>query len=312
MVDASFAMAMAAATPGPLGGGCWALRYCVDYPAFSGSILRCNAGPELLSGDTHCRHISWMARGHLYYGRGNSCRVVLVRAPDQMLLPVIWGIVGTVNIGVIIGLQTLARQLAEANDRQRLLFQELQHRVANTLQSTVGTLERIKRTITSNPTESANLLNQAIERMFVSADIHRRLHDPTLFDSGLEPILREVAAALIDQETVIVNWKIERIALSLDQMSILAMLVLEIANNAAKHVFQPNLGSYFEVELKALPGRRVMLKVSDNGPGVEDSVGKQGLGVEILEGLTDQINGTLTIAHDHGTTVRVDFPAISA
>jgi two-component system, sensor histidine kinase PdtaS len=98
----------------------------------------------------------------------------------------------------------------------------------------------------------------------------------------------------------------------MDQMSILAMLVLEIANNAAKHVFQPNLGSYFEVELKALPGRRVMLKVSDNGPGVEDSVGKQGLGMEILEGLTDQINGTLTIAHDHGTTVRVDFPAISA
>jgi two-component sensor histidine kinase len=70
--------------------------------------------------------------------------------------------------------------------------------------------------------------------------------------------------------------------------------------------------SYFEVELKALPGRRVMLKVSDNGPGVENSVGKQGLGMEILEGLTDQINGTLTIAHDHGTTVRVDFPAISA
>ena len=36
--------------------------------------------------------------------------------PDQMLLPLMWGIVGTVNIGVIIGLQTLARQLAEAND----------------------------------------------------------------------------------------------------------------------------------------------------------------------------------------------------
>jgi hypothetical protein len=72
MVDASFAMAMAAATPGPLGGGCWALRYCVDYPAFGGSILRGNAGPKLLSGDTHRRHISWMARGHLYYGGGNS------------------------------------------------------------------------------------------------------------------------------------------------------------------------------------------------------------------------------------------------
>jgi two-component sensor histidine kinase len=78
------------------------------------------------------------------------------------------------------------------------------------------------------------------------------------------------------------------------------------------------------VELKALPGRRVMLKVSDDGPGIEDDAEKhpaapsisplavQGLGTQILKGLTDQINGTLTIAHDRGTTVRVDFPAVFA
>ena len=89
------------------------------------------------------------------------------------------------------------------------------------------------------------------------------------------------------------------------------MLVLEIANNAAKHVFQRNLGSHFAVELRALPGRRAKLKVSDDGPGVEEGNEEQGLGMEILKGLVHQINGTLTIAHDHGTIVRVDFPAIS-
>ena len=72
------------------------------------------------------------------------------------------GVVGASNIAIIVALQALAQQLDEANQRQKLLFQELQHRVANTLQSTVATLERIKRTITLNPAESANLLNQAI------------------------------------------------------------------------------------------------------------------------------------------------------
>jgi two-component sensor histidine kinase len=221
------------------------------------------------------------------------------------------GVVGATNIAIIIALKALTQQLAEANERQRLLFQELQHRVANTLQSTVATLERIRRTITLNATDSA-LLDQAIERMFVSAEIHRSLHDPTLFDSGLEPILREVVGMVIDRERVIVNWKIEKIDLSLDQMSVLAMLVMEIANNAAKHVFQRDLGSHFDVELLALSGRRVMLKVSDDGPGVEDSEENQGLGTQILKGLADQISGSLTIAHDHGTTVRVGFPAFSA
>ena len=232
--------------------------------------------------------------------------------PDQMLLPVMWAIVGSVNIAVIIGLQDLAQQLAEANERQRLLFQELQHRVSNTLQSTVGSLEKIKRTIALNPGESASLLNQAIERMFASAEIHRRLHDPFLFHSGLEPILREVVATVIDQETVIVNWKIEKIDLSLDQMSVLAMLVMEIANNSAKHVFRRNLGCHFEVELMALPGRRVMLKVRDDGPGIAGGDDKQGLGTQILKGLADQIYGTLVITLDQGTTVTVDFPAASA
>jgi hypothetical protein len=124
---------------------------------------------------------------------------------DQVLLPLMWSVGGTVTIYIIIGLQALARQLAEANERQRLLFQELQHRVANTLQSTAGSLERIKRTIALNPAEASHLLDQAIERMFVSAEIHRRLHDPTLFDRGIEPILREIVATVIDQEMVIVN-----------------------------------------------------------------------------------------------------------
>jgi two-component sensor histidine kinase len=233
------------------------------------------------------------------------------------------GVVGASNIAIIVALKALAQQLAEANERQRLLFQELQHRIANTLQSTVGTLERIKRTKSSNPAKSANLLNQAIERMFVSAEIHRRLHDPTLFDKGLEPILRDVVATVIDPETVTVNWRIEKIDLSLHQMSVLAMLVMEIANNSAKHVFQRDLGSHFDVELIALPGRRVMFQVSDDGPGIEDDDEKrpaeqdisplavQGLGTQILEGLADQIDGALTIAHDSGTTVRVEFPTVS-
>jgi two-component sensor histidine kinase len=185
-----------------------------------------------------------------------------------------WSIGGTVTIYIIIGLQALARQLAEANERQRLLFQELQHRVANTLQSTVGALERIKRTMALNPAEASHLLDQAIERMFVSAEIHRRLHDATLFDKGLEPILREIVATVIDQEMVIVNWKIESIDLSLNQMSVLAMLVMEIVNNSAKHVFERDCGSHFGVELIALPARRVMLKISDDGPDVEGAEDK--------------------------------------
>jgi two-component sensor histidine kinase len=39
---------------------------------------------------------------------------------------------------------------------------------------------------------------------------------------------------------------------------------------------------------------------------------QHGLGTQILKGFADQIHGTLAITLDHGTTVTVDFPTVSA
>src|SRR5208283_3532113 len=96
------------------------------------------------------------------------------------------------------------------------------------------------------------MLDGAILRMSASADMHRRLHDPTLFSKGLASMLREVVATVIDRSSVSLNLNVEELDLSLDQKSIIAMLVIEVANNSAKHVFQRNLGSRFEVSLRAL------------------------------------------------------------
>ena len=234
--------------------------------------------------------------------------------PGMLLLPVGWAFVGALNIAIIIALKALAEQLAEANERQRLLFQELQHRVANTLQATVGQLERVRRTIGSRPAEAANMLEEAIGRMFASAEMHRHLHDPAVFNNGLESMLREVVATVIDQASVTVNLKVEELDLSLDQKSVIAMLVMEAANNSAKHVFQRNLGSRFEVSLQALPGHRAVLRISDDGPGAADA-GDGGppekkLGMRILQGLADQIHGTLATDLHQSGTVMVNFPTI--
>jgi two-component sensor histidine kinase len=230
----------------------------------------------------------------------------------MMLLPAGWAFVGTLNIAIIIALKALAQQRAEANERQRLLFQELQHRVANTLQATVGKLESVRRTIGSRPAEAANMLEEAIGRMSASAEMHRRLHDPAVFDNGLESMLQEVVATVIDQASVTVDLKVEELDLSLDQKSVIAMLVMEAAHNSAKHVFQRDLGSRFEVALQALPGHRAILRVNDDGPDAADAgdepPSQQNLGMRILQGLADQIHGTLAAELDRGGKVVVDFP----
>jgi two-component sensor histidine kinase len=230
----------------------------------------------------------------------------------SFLFPVGAAFVAVLNIAIIIALRALAQGLAEANERQGVLFQELQHRVANTLQATVGRLEIVKRRMILSPAEAAHMLDEAIIRMSASADMHRRLNDPTLFSKGLESMLRDVLATVIDRSSVSLNLDVEEVDLLMDQKSIVAMLVIEVANNAAKHVFQRDLGSRFEVTLKALSNHRAMLKVADDGPGTAGSnhvtSPGQKLGLQILQGLSDQIHGTLTVAVDKGREVTVAFP----
>lgn len=228
---------------------------------------------------------------------------------NQSWLAAGWGFVGVLNIAIIISLKALAKALDEANERQRLLFQELQHRVANTLQATIGTLDLVRYKMTRRPDEAVRLLDEAIHRMAASADIHRRLNDPALFSQGLGSMLRDVAAGVIDPYPVTLNINADELDLSLDQKSIIAMLVIEVANNAVKHVFQRNLGSRFEVTLRALPAHRAVLRVRDDGPGsTETAPSGPKLGMRILEGLSDQIRGTITINLSHGREVIVEFP----
>ena len=91
-----------------------------------------------------------------------------------------------------------------ANERQRVLFLELQHRVANTLQSVSGTLEIARRRIDTEPAEAKRILEDAVSRILASADVHRRLNDPTLFEQGLLSILRDAVPTVIDGHRL--NW----------------------------------------------------------------------------------------------------------
>jgi two-component sensor histidine kinase len=243
-----------------------------------------------------------------------SAGVYVFLPPELYLLPVGWTIVGGLNIAIIEALIAVAQELAAANERQRILFQELQHRVANTLQAVVGTLGVAKRRAVSSPAEAVQLIDDATRRFVASADVHRRLSDPQLFCRTLESILQDAVFAIIDHQVIRVSFDVQELDLTYDQMSIVTMLVVEMANNSQKHVFRHGHGSRFSIELKAIPGRRAMLRVRDDGPGISDPCNAgpsdQALGSKIIKGLTSELRGTHGVKHDRGTEVVVEFPIV--
>lgn len=239
--------------------------------------------------------------------------VYLFLPPGMNLLPVGWVVVGVFSIGVIGALKTLAEELAEANERQRLLFREMQHRIANTLQSVVGVLDSANRKIDRTNTEAKNILEEEMRRIMASADIHRRLNDPRLFELGLASIIRDAVATVIDADSINVSIDVEEVKLSSDQMTATTMLVIEFAYNAQKHVFERGLGSNFTLSLKPLLDGRAALSVTDDGPGWSQSSAchtERTLGQSIIRGLANQLGGTLSVKSEKGTKVNVVFPTM--
>jgi two-component sensor histidine kinase len=238
----------------------------------------------------------------------------LFLSPGLFLLPVGWIVVGGLNIAIITALQSAAEELVAANERQRILFQEVQHRVANTLQAVVGTLEIARKRIMSSPAEAARLMEEAAQRFAASADVHRRLNDPALFRRALGSILRDAVSTVIDRNTVRVSIDVEEFNLTFDQMSSVTMMVIEIANNSQKHVFQHGYGKSFSVSLRATPGDQAMLTIRDDGPGLMQSSGggsiEHKLGLRIVRGLVSHLHGTLSLIPGYGTEIIVEFPLL--
>jgi two-component sensor histidine kinase len=238
--------------------------------------------------------------------------IYLFLPPDMLLQPVGWLLVGGLTIAIITALKALTQELAAANARQRLLFRELQHRVANTLQSVAGSLEIARRKIDPTSGEASNILEETVRRITASAKVHRRLNDPALFERGLRSILQDAVVTVIDSRRTNLSLDVEELGLSYDQMSVITMIVIEIANNAQKHVFERDLGSNFLVSLRALWEERVVLSMQDDGPGWspgDSDHAERSLGLIILRGLTDQLHGTLRInSGQKGTEVSVVFP----
>ena len=83
----------------------------------------------------------------------------------------------------------------------------------------------------------------------------------------------------------------------------------EAVTNATKYAFPDKRGGMIDVRL-AVNGDRVRLSIRDNGVG-EQSAGDPalsgGLGRSLMEGLAGQLGGTLTVRHDNGTEVLIEF-----
>ncbi len=198
-----------------------------------------------------------------------------------------------------------------------VLLQELQHRVANSLQIIASVLLQSARKVQSEETRSH--LHDAHKRVMSVAALQQQLSASSVSDVQLLPyfttLCNSIGASMIrDHNQLSLDVNVDDSATTADVSVSLGLIVTELVINALKHAFPEDRNGKIKVDYQS-HGPNWTLSVTDNGVGMPaDGVKtKAGLGSNIIQALTSQLQAEVKVSGANpGTVVSVEHTQIAA
>ena len=199
-------------------------------------------------------------------------------------------------------------------DQQRLLAEELQHRVRNNLQMVSGMLYSYSRTdIDDNAREEVGSI---ANRVMTLAQIYDCLLGVGLSETiDLKAYLTQLCSFLPGLQDDR-KWKVELVChagsliLPLNNITVLGMIVAELVTNAYRHAF-PNMAGTITVGLTSAGHGKAILTIWDNGIGLAPTGPTTRRGIGLVRRLIGQMNGTVDVCSDKGTRWTLAFPVVA-
>ena len=189
-----------------------------------------------------------------------------------------------------------------------VLLQELQHRVANSLQIIASVLMQSARKVQSE--EARSHLHDAHQRVMSVASLQHQLAASQVGDVELKPyftaLCDSIGASMIrDHSKMSLDVSVDDSVTSPDFSVCLGLIVTELVINALKHAFPDDRSGTIKVTYRTQAPNWI-LSVTDNGVGMPKSATKPGLGTSIVQALASQLNGVIKVADAHpGTAVSI-------
>lgn len=232
--------------------------------------------------------------------RPDGTRVPFIPYPTPMR-DAAGNIIGAINMLVDVS------ERKQAETQQRILLDELNHRVKNNMMMLKSLLSVAART--SKSSEARTVLDEASKRVATMAAAQRVLYDtPDAVNFGAEPFLGAVCetAKQMFPPAVQLVCEADPIKLPNDISMPLALIINELLINAVKYGLPANGCGVIRVSIRH-DGQDIRVKVQDEGPGFElDSVRSSSSGLRLVEGLVRQIGGRFEVKR-HPSRCTVTF-----
>lgn len=208
------------------------------------------------------------------------------------------------------------KQKDELLREKAILLQELQHRVANSLQIIASVLMQSARKVQSD--ETRGHLQDAHHRVMSVAALQQQLATSQIGDVELKPYLTNLcgsigASMIRDRDVLSLDVDVDESVVQADKSISLGLVVTELVINALKHAYPGQRGGRITVSYKAA-GSGWSLAVADDGVGMPTAAedAKAGLGTSIVKALAGQLGAEITVTEARpGTLVTLSYAAES-
>jgi two-component sensor histidine kinase len=205
-------------------------------------------------------------------------------------------------------------ELQEALIDKEILLKEVHHRVKNNLQVISGLLQLQKDEVKDE--YLARILSEGQSRLSSIALIHKNIYqnedlESVFLQSFITDLFEEVKHLFsLKGVAAYGNFNMNNLTLNLQNAVPLGLILNELMTNSFKHAVLPNQDLKIRVEMISLGANEYKLTYEDNGPGLVREAQPQfseSLGMRLIFGLTNQINGTVVFEEKEGLLVKIQF-----
>ena len=198
-------------------------------------------------------------------------------------------------------------------EEKNILLREIHHRVKNNMQIISSLLSLQSRYITDE--DARDVFKDSQNRVKSMAMIHEKLYMSRNFTKiNFGEYIRNLTTHLLhsyvaDPETVNLVVDVEDVDLGIDTVIPCGLIINEVVTNSLKYAFPED--RYGEIRIKLwAEDETIILEISDDGVGVPDDFNileTKTLGLQLIETLVKQLEGTIELIPHDGTKFRISF-----
>jgi two-component sensor histidine kinase len=223
--------------------------------------------------------------------------------------------------GVILDVTELKRaeeEIKASLKERETLLKEIHHRVKNNLQ-VVSSLISLQAAQATEP-ETIETLNESQRQIRSMALIHEKLYrSDSLAEIDFGDYIESLIAELLRMYNVplgmiTITTDIENVQLGVDTAIPCALIINELVSNSLKYAFPDGRTGEATITIHRINGT-YELTITDNGVGLPpdfDFRKTDTLGLQLVTGLVNQLDGTITLDRTKGTTFIITFKPAGA